>query len=43
MIEAFVNPFEQYTITLVKYTHMHIDIHRENIIIIMSTVIVTFP
>lgn len=43
MLEAFVEPFEQSSVTLVKYTHMHIHIHRENIIISISTVIVTFP
>lgn len=43
MLEAFVKPFEQYSVTLVKYTQLHIRIHRENIIISISTVIVTFP
>lgn len=43
MLEAFVEPFEQYSVTLVKYAQMHIHIHRENIIINISTVIVTFP
>lgn len=29
MLEAFVKPFEQYSVTSVKYTHMPIHIHTQ--------------